>query len=149
MLAGLSLLQERYIFIIFPWPFVIFHICQMRKQINAKSSVIRQKANLKSQSRGNKKAKHAKFSKKSKHNVRFSENLACFAFLLPQFWDSPFCIITDEICQNPYTLKISVQKKGSAYINPFLVFLCFQGVLNGEISQIWVNSINVILSLIF
>ena len=47
MLAGLSLLQERYIFIIFPWPFVIFHICQMRKQINAKSSVIRQKANLK------------------------------------------------------------------------------------------------------
>ena len=26
-------------------------------------------------------------------NVRFSENLACFAFLLPPFWDSPFCLI--------------------------------------------------------
>ena len=30
-------------------------------------------------------------------NVRFSENLACFAFLLPQFWDSAFCLITGKI----------------------------------------------------
>ena len=30
-------------------------------------------------------------------NVRFSENLACFVFLLPPFWDSPFCLITDEL----------------------------------------------------
>ena len=30
-------------------------------------------------------------------NVRFSENLACSAFLLPQFWDSPFCLVSDEL----------------------------------------------------
>ena len=29
-------------------------------------------------------------------NVCFSENLTCFVFLLPPFWDSPFCFITDE-----------------------------------------------------
>ena len=28
-------------------------------------------------------------------NVRFLENLVCFAFLLPSFWDSPFCLITN------------------------------------------------------
>ena len=26
-------------------------------------------------------------------NVRFLENLACFVFLLPPFWDSPFCLL--------------------------------------------------------
>ena len=30
-------------------------------------------------------------------NVRFSENLACFVFLKRPFWDSPFCLITDEL----------------------------------------------------
>ena len=31
-------------------------------------------------------------------NVRFSEIWrACFVFLLPRFWDSPFCHITDEL----------------------------------------------------
>ena len=30
-------------------------------------------------------------------NVRFSENLACFIFLKHPFWDSPFCLITDEL----------------------------------------------------
>ena len=29
-------------------------------------------------------------------NVRFSENLACFVLLKHPFWDSPFCLITDE-----------------------------------------------------
>ena len=29
-------------------------------------------------------------------NVCFSENLACFVFLRHPFWDSPFCLITDE-----------------------------------------------------
>ena len=32
-------------------------------------------------------------------NVRFSENLGCFVFLKQPFWDSPFCLITDEIKQ--------------------------------------------------
>ena len=27
----------------------------------------------------------------------FSENLACFVFLKHPFWDSPFCLITDEL----------------------------------------------------
>ena len=30
-------------------------------------------------------------------NVCFSENLACFVFLKHPFWDSPFCLMTDEI----------------------------------------------------
>ena len=30
-------------------------------------------------------------------NVRFSENLECFAFLKHPFWDSPFCLITHDI----------------------------------------------------
>ena len=30
-------------------------------------------------------------------NVRFSENLACFVFLKHLFWDSPFCLITDDL----------------------------------------------------
>ena len=30
-------------------------------------------------------------------NVRFSENLVCFVFLKHPFWDSPFCLITDEL----------------------------------------------------
>ena len=29
-------------------------------------------------------------------NNSFSENLACFVVLLPPFWDSPFCIVTDK-----------------------------------------------------
>ena len=29
-------------------------------------------------------------------NVRFLENLACFVFLKHPFWDSPFCLITNE-----------------------------------------------------
>ena len=30
-------------------------------------------------------------------NVRFSENLTCFVFLKHPFWDSPFCLITDDL----------------------------------------------------
>ena len=30
-------------------------------------------------------------------NVCFSENLACFVFLLPAFWDSPFYLITNDL----------------------------------------------------
>ena len=30
-------------------------------------------------------------------NVHFSENLTCFVFLKHPFWDSPFCLITDEL----------------------------------------------------
>ena len=30
-------------------------------------------------------------------NVRFSENLTCFVFLKHMFWNSPFCLITDDL----------------------------------------------------
>ena len=30
-------------------------------------------------------------------NEHFSENMACFVFLLPPVWDMPFCHITDEL----------------------------------------------------
>ena len=30
-------------------------------------------------------------------NLRFSENLPCFIFLKHPFWDSPFCLITDDM----------------------------------------------------
>ena len=68
------------------------------------SSVIRQ--NGESRNGCNKKGKHTKFSKQRTflthwyahvRNVRFSENLVYFAFLLPPFWDSPFCVINDNL----------------------------------------------------
>ena len=74
-----------------------------------KWSVIRQKGE--SQNGGNKKAnkkwtfvttwyaqvRTCTCAYQGVRNVRFSENLACFTFLLPLFWDSPFCLITDEL----------------------------------------------------
>ena len=32
-------------------------------------------------------------------NVRFSENLACLVCLKHPLWDSPFCLITDELSE--------------------------------------------------
>ena len=32
-------------------------------------------------------------------NVPFSENLACFVFLWQPFWDSAFCLITDDLVE--------------------------------------------------
>ena len=34
------------------------------------------------------------------YNVCFSKNLACFVFLKHPFWDSPFCLITDDFNHN-------------------------------------------------
>ena len=42
-------------------------------------------------------------------NVRFSENLACFVFLLPPFWDSPFCPITNEL-KVFIAMKVNIEK---------------------------------------
>ena len=67
------------------------------------SSVIRQKGQ--SQNGCFKKTKHAKFSEKRTcayqrvRNVHLSKNLACFLFLKRQFWDSSFCLITDDFLQ--------------------------------------------------
>ena len=40
-------------------------------------------------------------------NVRFLENLACFAFLLPPFWDSHFCLVTDDIIHTSWAFIFS------------------------------------------
>ena len=67
------------------------------------TSVIRQKGEC--QNGGNKKAKHAKFSEKRTftpchlprirgvRNVRFSENLACFAFLYLRVKNRAFALL--------------------------------------------------------
>ena len=81
--------------------------------------VIRQKGE--SQNGCFKKTKHAKFSEKrnflrlDRHsayqglrNIRFSENLMCFVFLKHPFWDSPFCLITDDSKQTKTRLFIFI-----------------------------------------
>ena len=67
------------------WSLITFHY--------RKSSVIWEK--VESQNGGNKNTKHA--THQGVKNVRFSENVACFVFLLPPFWDSTFSHITDEM----------------------------------------------------
>ena len=73
------------------------------------SSVIRQKGQ--SQNGCFKKTKHVNSSEKrifltplirtyayqGVRNVRSLENVMCFVFLKHPFWDSPFCLITDEL----------------------------------------------------
>ena len=52
-------------------------------------------------------------------NVSFSENLACFVFLWQPFWDSVFCLITDDIVKtsiNVFTInkhKLGNDEEGS------------------------------------
>ena len=73
-------------------------------------SVIRQKS--KSQNGCFKKTKHAKFSEmnifypllctrscayQGVKDIHFLENLAWFVFLKHLFWDSPFCLITEDL----------------------------------------------------
>ena len=45
-------------------------------------------------------------------NIRFSENLTGFVFLKHPFWDSPFCLITDDFisvhCHPLINLKIKI-----------------------------------------
>ena len=38
-------------------------------------------------------------------NIRFSENLVCFVFLLPPFWDSHFYLITDDLTYSTSIFK--------------------------------------------
>ena len=65
------------------------------------SSVIRQQ--IESQKCGNKKTKDAEFSEKQTVCVAggkkcsFYQNSERFVFLLPPFWDSPFCPINDDL----------------------------------------------------
>ena len=86
---------------------------KLRSNLKLMSQIIGNKAKGESQHGGNTKTKHAKFSEKINfsyllihtrtyayhgvRNVRFSENLACIIFLLPPFWDLPFCLINDKV----------------------------------------------------
>ena len=92
-----------------------------------------------------KKAKHAKFSEKRTfltpnfpkkliflgpyqrvRNVCFSENLTCFVFLKHPFWDSPFCLITDDNILE--TLQSGVKKPRTGFF-----FVILRLVTNGSI----------------
>ena len=91
-----------------------------------KLSVIRQKGET--QNGCFKKTKYAKFSEKFtcvyegvRHtqracayqgirNVSFLENLTCFVFLKHQFWDSPFCLTTDEMLFMTKDLSKNIMK---------------------------------------
>ena len=41
-------------------------------------------------------------------NICFSENLACFVFLKHPFWDSSFCLITDDFCQTIFEIILNI-----------------------------------------
>ena len=56
-------------------------------------------------------------------NVHFSEILACFVFLLPPFWDSPFCLITDEFGSDEVVFP---GKLTSKYCQSFCMIISFQ-----------------------
>ena len=54
-------------------------------------------------------------------NVRFSKNLACFAFLKHPFWDSAFCLITDSFkktATNPAKVQIALYRRLYCFIFP-------------------------------
>ena len=46
-----------------------------------------------------------KYAYQGVRNVCFLENLACFVFFLPPFWDSPFGRITDESLKSKRTIS--------------------------------------------
>ena len=70
-------------------------------------------------------------------NVRFSDNLACFVFLNHLFWDSLFCLITDEFYENHYNSEIDICpdcKWRSSYLrdlvpcNFFIKIICLYSI---------------------
>ena len=81
-------------------------------------SVIRQKG--KSQNGCYKKTKHAKFYEKrtvrTVTNVHLSENLACFVFSLPPFWDLPFSLVTDNKLRKKESYSIIASFTSMSYL---------------------------------
>ena len=71
-----------------------------------KSSVIRQKGETQTDDSRKQSTpnfpKNEHFLPPDTHDVRFSEQLACFVFLKHLFWDSPFSLITD-VFRESYT----------------------------------------------
>ena len=63
-------------------------------------------------------------------SIRFLENLVCFAFVLPPFWDSSFYVITDELRKpDSYGKKAvslrSLQKSYRQHFHPLPVLKVF------------------------
>ena len=58
-------------------------------------------------------------------NDRFSENLACFVFLKHLFWDSPFCLITDDFMWFGYVLATFLQWIQLTAVHVNLMKRCF------------------------
>ena len=79
------------------------YVCKQKPMIKEITVMVGNKAKVRISKWDNLKTKHAKFSKKQIFltpwyaHVCFSENLVCFVFKLPLFWDSPFYLITDVI----------------------------------------------------
>ena len=92
-----QLLRLLFFFKVGRWHWLIWFLHSCNQGLNL--SVIMQKCE--SQIGGSMKVKHAKLSGKLAYqgvrNFRFLVSLACFGFLLSPFWDSPICIITDEL----------------------------------------------------
>ena len=83
-------------------------------------------------------------------NVRFSENLTCFVFLKHPFWDSPFCLITDELDYACAFKKRSCRCESYShmvykvlYKNSFLVFY-YQCVANVALMGVLLYSMSII-----
>ena len=79
-------------------------ICHLRKQHNLKSVVLSRHNRTKGRFKKNKARlifrktnNYCPCAYEGERNVRFSENLACLVFLKHPSWDSPFCLITDEV----------------------------------------------------
>ena len=121
-------------------------------------SVIRQKG--KSQNGCFKKTKHAKFSEKTNifyplictqmcvyqgvKNVCFLENLACFVFLKHQFWNLPFCLITNEITLCFYFPQLFplVYKTGNKKSKSSYLFLYLFIYLKQTWARVYLKSLN-------
>ena len=56
---------------------------------------------------------------KTKGRICFSEVLACFAFLKHSFWDSPFCLITNDIKLEQLQIAVWKQSHGRSKIVKF------------------------------
>ena len=81
------------------WCWQIFACANFVEIFQQKSSVISQRANLKTDVSFFPKNKHflPPDTHQGEKSSSFSENLACFVFLKHPFWDCPFWLIADEI----------------------------------------------------
>ena len=53
----------------------------------------------------------------------FSENLPCFGVLLPPFWDSPICLITDELVPSAKAIHYWTDSPTSQHRNKNIFYI--------------------------